>query len=39
VLIIIVVSLFADFDTFFSLLFRRDLTGVDAHCGESGGSI
>jgi hypothetical protein len=35
----IVVSLFAGFDTFFSLLCRRDLTGVDAHCGESGGSI
>ena len=41
VLTIIVVSLFAGFDTFFSHFCRRDLTGVDAHCacGESGGSI
>jgi len=36
---IIVVSLFAGFDTIFSLLFLTDLTGVDVHCGESGGSI
>jgi hypothetical protein len=39
VLTTIVVSLFVDFDTFFSLLCGRDVTGVDAHCGEPGGSI
>ena len=35
VLTIIVVSLFAGFDTFFSLLYRGDLTRVDVHCGVS----
>jgi hypothetical protein len=35
VLTIIVGSLFAGFDTFFSLLCRSDLTGVDVHCGVS----
>jgi hypothetical protein len=38
VLTIIVVSLFAGFDTFFSRLCQTELTGVDVHCGGAGGS-